>query len=56
MTDRDTPREDLRELAERAMTEKLVESGDEARTRELYDVPTETAEELEEGQKRGAED
>lgn len=46
MTERDLPMDDIKELAEEAMDDKRAQSGEEARARELYDVPTETAGEL----------
>ena len=38
--------EDLRELAEQAISDKREETGDEAQARELYDLPTESSAEL----------
>jgi hypothetical protein len=43
MTEERLPTDDLRELAEEVMEEKTNEVGNEAQSRELWDVPTEDA-------------
>jgi hypothetical protein len=40
------PLNDLKDLAEEEMADKRREVGNEAQTRELYDVPSEPAEDL----------
>lgn len=44
------PLDDLKALAEEEMADKRREMGNEPRARELYDVPSESAEELGEQQ------
>lgn len=46
------PLDDLKELAEEEMADKQREVGNEAQARELYDIPSESAEELTEQQER----
>lgn len=46
MTEKEFPLDDLRGLAEDAIADKREESGSEAQARELYDLPTESAEDL----------
>lgn len=50
MTDEQLPLDNVKELAEEAMAEKTEMVGNEAQSRELWDVPTEPAEVLAEQQ------
>lgn len=50
MTEEKLPLDDLRDLAEEEMADKREELGSEEQARELYDVPSRTAEELADSQ------